>query len=54
MTLLERALITARAGDSERLGHLLAPAGIRYVVVLSQTGAGHGAVVPVDPALAKR
>jgi GT2 family glycosyltransferase len=51
--LLERALITARASDSERLGHLLAPAGIRYVVVLSQTGAGHGAVVPVDPALAE-
>lgn len=51
--LLEQALLTARAGDSERLGHLLAPAGIRYVVVLSQTGAGHGPVVPVDPALAE-
>ncbi|MDQ1509766.1 MAG: hypothetical protein QOG50_1610, partial [Actinomycetota bacterium] len=49
--LLERALLTARAGDSERLGHLLAPAGIRYVVVLSQTGPGHGAVAAVDPAL---
>ena len=31
---LERALLTARAGKSQRLGHLLAPAGIRYVVVL--------------------
>ncbi|MDQ1467674.1 MAG: hypothetical protein QOH10_2089, partial [Actinomycetota bacterium] len=51
--LLERALLTARAGNSERLGHLLAPAGVRYVVVLSQTGTGHGAVVPVDPALAE-
>ncbi|MDQ1481012.1 MAG: hypothetical protein QOI44_1873, partial [Actinomycetota bacterium] len=50
---LEQALLTARAGDSERLGHLLAPAGVRYVVVLSQTGTGHGAVVPVDPALAE-
>src|SRR6185437_12574836 len=50
---LEEALLTARAGDSERLGHLLAPAGIRYVVVLSQTGAGHGAVAAVDPALAE-
>jgi hypothetical protein len=51
--LLEQALLTARAGDSARLGHLLAPAGVRYVVVVSQTGAGHGAVVPVDPALAE-
>jgi hypothetical protein len=50
---LEQALLTARAGDSARLGHLLAPAGVRYVVVLSQTGAGHGMVVPVDPALAE-
>jgi hypothetical protein len=51
--LLEEALLTARAGDSERLGHMLAPAGIRYVVVLSQAGTGHGAVVPVDPALSE-
>ena len=50
--LLERALLTTRAGDSERLGHLLAPAGIRYVVVLSQTGPGHGAVADLDPELA--
>jgi GT2 family glycosyltransferase len=49
---LEQALLTVRAGDSARLGHLLAPAGIRYVVVLSQTGAGDGAVVPVDATLA--
>jgi hypothetical protein len=45
-------LLTARAGKSQRLGHLLAPAGIRYVVVLQQTGPGHGAVAPVDPVLA--
>ena len=32
---------------------MLAPAGIRYVVVLSQAGTGHGAVVPVDPALSE-
>jgi hypothetical protein len=50
---LAQALLTARAGDSERLGHLLAPAGVRYVVVLNQTGSGHGAVVPIDPALAE-
>src|SRR5205823_3127004 len=51
--LLEHAVLTARAGDSERLGHLLAPAGIRYVVVLRQAGPGHGAVAAVDPALAE-
>src|SRR6185503_18345668 len=50
--LLARAIVAARAGESERLGHLLGPVGIRYVVVVSQAGAGHGAVVPVDPMLA--
>lgn len=50
--LLARALLAARAGESERLGHLLGPVGIRYVVVVSQAGAGHGAVAPVDPMLA--
>jgi GT2 family glycosyltransferase len=49
--LLASALLIARAGHTERLGHLLGPAGIRYVVVLSQTGPGHGAVAPIDPAL---
>jgi hypothetical protein len=50
--LLEQALLTVRAGNSARLGHLLAPAGVRYVVVLNQAGVGHGQVVPVDPTLA--
>jgi hypothetical protein len=45
-------LITARAGHTARLGHLLGPAGIRYVVVMSQTGPGHGAVIQPDPVLA--
>ena len=37
--------------ETERLGHLLAPAAVRYVVVVTRPGSGHGAVVPADPAL---
>ena len=49
---LARALLAARSGETERLGHLLAPAGVRYVALVSRPGPGHGAEVPVDPVLA--
>jgi GT2 family glycosyltransferase len=49
---LGAALIAARAGETARLGHLLAPIGVRYVALVSRAGPGHGAVVPADPTLA--
>ncbi len=49
--MLARALVVTRAGETERLGHLLSPAAVRYVVVVTRPGSGHGASVPADPAL---
>ncbi len=49
---LGRALLVARGGDTARLGHLLAPLGVRYVVAVSQFAPDHGAVKPVDGVLA--
>jgi hypothetical protein len=47
-----RALAIARAGDTARLGHLLAPIGVRYVAIIGRLAPGHGPRTPVDPALA--
>ncbi len=49
--MLGRALVIARSGDTSRLGHLLAPVGIRYVAVIGRLAPGHGPRTPVDPAL---
>ena len=49
--MLASALATARDGDTARLGHLLAPLGIRYVAMVSRLAPGHGPRTPVDPAL---
>jgi hypothetical protein len=49
--MLARALATARAGDTARLGHLLAPIGVRYVALVSRVAPGHGQKIPADPAL---
>lgn len=43
--LLARAVTAARSGDTTRLGHLLAPLAVRYVVVAS----GTAPVVPGQP-----
>ncbi len=48
---LAAALIAARDGQTARLGHLLAPIGVRYVAVVSRAGPGDGAVVVADPTL---
>jgi hypothetical protein len=50
---LARALVAARAGETARLGHLLAPLGVRYVVMVGRAAPGHGAIVPPDPMLAE-
>jgi hypothetical protein len=51
--LVPEALATARAGDTSRLGRLLAPMGIRYVVVSDQLApAPFGGIArPADPVL---
>jgi len=49
---LAEALMVARGGETARLGHLLAPIGVRYVAVVSRAGPGHGADVPADATLA--
>jgi hypothetical protein len=49
---LARALLEARAGKTARLGHLLAPIGVRYVAVVSRPAPGHGEDEPVDPVFA--
>src|SRR5207253_2840151 len=48
------ALAAARAGDTSRLGQLLAPMGIRYVVVVDQLAPAPfgGLRRPADPAFA--
>jgi hypothetical protein len=49
--MLARALAIARAGKTARLGHLLAPIGVRYVAIVGRLAPGHGPRTPVDPAL---
>jgi hypothetical protein len=48
---LARALLVARGGDTARLGHLLAPLGVRYVVSVSRFAPNRGGVEPVDRVL---
>ena len=48
---LARALDVARNGDTARLGHLLAPLGVRYVASVNRVAPDHGAVVVADPKL---
>jgi GT2 family glycosyltransferase len=47
-----RAIQEARNGDTSRLGHLLAPTGIRFVALISRAGSGGGAAGTPDPQLA--
>jgi len=49
--MLARAIATARAGDTARLGHLLAPIGVRYVALVGRVAPGHGQQIPADQAL---
>jgi len=49
--MLARALATARAGDTARLGHLLAPIGVRYVALVGRVAPGHGQTSEADQAL---
>ena len=48
---LARALVVARGGDTARLGHLLAPLGVRYVVLVSRLAPNHGPVEAADQLL---
>jgi hypothetical protein len=47
-----RAIEAARNGDTSRLGHLLAPTGVRYVAIITRAGSGGGARGAPDPQLA--
>jgi hypothetical protein len=49
---LGAALVAARGGDTARLGHLVAPIGVRYIAVVDRWAPGKGAVVPGDLRLA--
>jgi GT2 family glycosyltransferase len=49
---LAAALVAARDGDTARLGHLVAPIGVRYIAVVNRWAPGKGNVVPGDPRLA--
>jgi GT2 family glycosyltransferase len=49
---LADAIREARAGRTVRLGHLIAPAGIRYIALVERPAPGASRVVPVDPELA--
>ena len=49
--MLERAIVAARRGETARLGHLLAPIGVRYVAMIGRMGPGHGPKVPTDSKL---
>jgi GT2 family glycosyltransferase len=49
---LAAALVAARGGDTARLGHLVAPIGVRYIAVVDRWAPGSGEVVPGDPRLA--
>jgi hypothetical protein len=47
-----RAIEAARNGDTSRLGHLLAPTGVRYIAFVTRAGSGGGARGTPDPQLA--
>jgi GT2 family glycosyltransferase len=47
-----RAIEAARNGDTSRLGHLLAPTGVRYVAIITRAGSGGGARGTPDPQVA--
>jgi GT2 family glycosyltransferase len=46
------AITLARAGRTARLGHLLAPTGVRYIAFIERATPTHGAMGQPDPALA--
>jgi GT2 family glycosyltransferase len=50
-TVLERAIVAARRGETARLGHLLAPIGVRYVAIIGRMGPGHGSKLATDSRL---
>jgi hypothetical protein len=50
--MLADAIAAVRAGDTARLGHLVAPIGVRYVAVINRLAPGQGPTVPADPKLA--
>jgi GT2 family glycosyltransferase len=47
-----RAIVAAQTGATSRLGHLLAPTGVRYVSFLTRPASGGGARGASNPALA--
>src|SRR5207237_3058251 len=49
---LARAIDAATSGQTSRLGHLLAPAGIRYVAFVTRAAPSSGAVGTPQPRLA--
>ena len=51
-TLVDDAVTDAREGRTNRLGHLLAPMGVRYVALPPRAGASGGAVARPTPQLA--
>jgi GT2 family glycosyltransferase len=48
-----RAITAARNGETSRLGHLLAPTGVRYIAVIMRSGSGGGVRGAPDPQLAE-
>jgi GT2 family glycosyltransferase len=50
--MLADAISAVRDGDTARLGHLVAPIGVRYVAVINRLAPGQGPIVPADPKLA--
>ncbi len=48
---VDRAITLATAGRTNRLGRMLAPMGVRYVVVPTSQGPGGGAVAPAPVAV---
>jgi hypothetical protein len=47
-----RAIVATQSGTTSRLGHLLAPAGVRYVSILTRAASGGGARGAPNPRLA--
>ncbi len=52
-TLVNDAVTDARDGRTNRLGHLLAPMGVRYVALPPRSGASGGAVADPTPQLTR-
>jgi GT2 family glycosyltransferase len=51
--LVAAAITAAESGATSRLGHLLAPTGVRYVAFLTRAAPGEGQVGVPEPALAE-